>query len=249
MGYTCRMDVHDTSNFDTLFETARAQAGLTWYPWVGKDFESSSPRILVVGESHYVRNDFEKKPTIQEKIQEWQDDRTITRVCIMESCINGEWMVPTWQQLQYALAGSEQYDNLALWEHIAYYNFVQRAMDYETQTERPNEEDFAKGWETFAAVASALKPDYCVFFGVTAANFFNWRMKELGIEHKQVEPLPIISNCYPRKASVTIAGKQIPMLFMRHSGSYFSWPVWHDLLKQEMPAAAAALHAWCRAEE
>ncbi len=231
------MEEHQDTQFDSLFEQARCRSGLAWYPWVGKHYAAASPRILVIGESHY-----ENKI---EKLQQWQDAKS-TRQCIVESCVNEEWSNRTWSNMTYALVGTTVFNKCGLWEHIAYYNFVQRLMDYATQQERPNGNDFIQGWKSFISVVRTLKPDYCIFVGVSAANWFYYMMSELGVEFSPVELLSPINRTRPRKAQVVVDGKNIPLLFMRHSGRYFTWSLWHKLLQSELPEAAQTLSEWSK---
>lgn len=232
------MDRHCDNQYDSTFSTLKETTKLAWYPWVGRDYASSPSRILVIGESHYVttRDD---KPDILENIKEWENDPLVTRICVWESNIEDDWYNKTWGNLMRFLVGeNEKVDKTALWEHISYYNFVQRPMNYGgTNREQPTGEDFSQGWKSFIPVVETLNPDFCIFIGVRAANSFNGMMDCLGIEHLNIEGLPKVNKTYPRRSSVTINGKKIPLLFIRHCGKYFSWDLWHKLLLQEMPDA------------
>lgn len=234
------MEEYIDNQFDKQFEKAQQNSGLTWYPWVGKNYTACPLRVLVVGESHYDKN--------PDTIQAWQDPNG-TRECIAESCIYSGWFNRTWSNLAFTLAGTSNLKKEALWKHIAYYNFVQRVMDYATQQERPNGNDFIQGWKSFIPVIETLKPDYCIFVGVTAANFFNYSMDELKMPHTPVQGLAMINGAYPRRASISVGGKEIPILFMKHCGTRFSWSEWHSLLQTEMPNATAALRKWAKGDD
>ena len=42
-----------TESFDNEFERVK---GLTWFPWIGKNYIDSKRRIMIVAESHYVND-------------------------------------------------------------------------------------------------------------------------------------------------------------------------------------------------
>ena len=62
---------------------------LTWYPWVGKDYEDGKRRILIVGESHYIDEDIEDEGKLRE--QEVKVDKYHTRNCLYEVLVDKSW--------------------------------------------------------------------------------------------------------------------------------------------------------------
>ena len=76
----------DTS-FDSLFEgSIKEGSGLTWLPWVGKNFKNRKHKILIIAESHY--SDEVNPEKAIEDIAKWLEKKPDTRCC--------NWMSHKW---------------------------------------------------------------------------------------------------------------------------------------------------------
>lgn len=218
-------------SFDEQF---RKIDGLTWLPWVGKDYEKSERRILLIAESHYVKDDSEN---IEKAKQEWLNDETSTRQCVQECPIEKWWHNNMYANLHKALFLEDDFNAEKLWSHISFYDFVQRPMDYTIQ-ERPVEKDFLSGWEVFCKVIDIIKPTDCIFIGVKASDTFVYSMNQLKIEHSDIEYEKIDDvKTYGRTFSMPKGNQNILMAAIQHTSSFFSPPVWHDSLLKTMPKA------------
>jgi hypothetical protein len=204
-----------TTRYDTAF---RSVQGLTWLPWVGQRYFERPPqqRLLVVGESQYYKTQAER--------EERSRDPKYTRDIVSESLIHGEWTTPTLTNIPKLLFKTSDIDGFKLWGDSAYYNFIQRLMDYKQdgQPERPNGDDFAAGWRVFAEVVRVIQPSHCLFIGVQAANSYN-----LG----SVSCTQQVGRTWARVAKLEAAGKTTELIFVQHLGKYFSWSEWHDYLQ------------------
>jgi len=206
-----------TTQYDDAF---RKISGLTWLPWVGQRFFERPPhqRLLVVGESHYFRgNTPEKRQADREeylKFSHW------TKQQVSDSHIKREWTTPTLTNIPKLLFNTSEIDHPRFWGDSAYYNFVQRPMDYH-EKERPTPNDFVTGWKIFEEVVKIVQPSDCLFIGVTAANFFN-----LG----GVSLHEIIDGVRPRVAKLESAGTTTKLIFVHHLGRCKSLSQWHDYL-------------------
>ncbi|MCL2649091.1 MAG: hypothetical protein FWD61_19180 [Phycisphaerales bacterium] len=225
------------SQFDVPLTQLKAE-GLTWLPWVGKDYTSESEhRILIVGESHYAKNDEEEAQRISSE--------SYTQEVIFEYpiCDGVEWEKrnPTFDNLHKALFGASPSDlvRTTFWSSVAYYNFVQRLMRYVAPVERPSWDDGVKAWAVFERVIRILKPHLCIFIGVFAADSFDFAMNQLAIPHEPVEKHEI-GHVFGRTASITIDDHRIGLIFMQHAGKYFSWPQWNRFLLDQ---GGSPLHA------
>lgn len=222
------MDYVDTS-FNKVFDGALSH-GLKWIPWVGKEYTKADVKVLVVGESHY---------SSPEQFAYFDNRRDATQYIIWESRIpvwdSGEqgWYNRTFNGIEYTLLGTNQVANRqGLWEHLAFYNFIQRPMN--TIEERPTQRDFELGWEAFIHVVKEIQPDICVFCGVSASNYFNRKMQDLNIKHQSVR----VNSNYARTASVSMEDYDTKLVFIHHCGGrFYSWHKWHDYLRNEMPDA------------
>ena len=205
-----------TTHYDAEFGKVH---GLTWLPWVGQRFSERLPhhRLLVVGESHYFRGNTPEERQID---REGYKDSRSTRIMVAER----GWGAKTWNTLPRLLFKTTDVDLSKFWADAAYYNFIQRPMDYnqEGQPERPSPDNFAEGWKVFAEVVRILQPSQCLFIGVAAANSFN-----LGsISYSQQ-----VGRTWARVAKLELAGNTIELIFVQHLGKYFSWSQWHDYLQ------------------
>lgn len=216
-----------TTQFDKQFKLIDE---LAWRPWVGKNYEASeSPRILIVGESHYDKPD--KKYEFGETPQSWKD---YTREIILESCINNDWSASTYENVQRLLHGNSKVDRCRYWSDISYYNIVQRIMDG-TKNEQPSTQDFEQGWKAFVEVVKVLKPDHCLFIGVAASNHFNDSMTSLKQNFDGAVRMEKVGRYVPRTARIRVDDLDIPITFVKHAGSYFSWQSWRAFLQRQCP--------------
>lgn len=217
---TAKLD-ESATRYDADFQSVQ---GLTWLPWVGHRFSDRpiQQRLLVVGESHYFHgNTPEERQANREK---WLVYPQYTRDVVSESLIHREWTTPTLSNIPKLLFKTAEIDCFRLWGDSAYYNFVQRMMDYkhDRQPERPTWEDFAMGWKIFSEVVRIIQPSHCLFIGVAAANSFN--LGEAATCTQQV------GRTWARVARLDANGRNVELIFVQHLGKYFSWSQWHDYL-------------------
>lgn len=212
-----------TTPYDDAFRNVQ---GLTWLPWVGQNFSKRQPhkRLLVVGESHYFKGD---TPEMRQANREsWLTDVLSTREVALDSLIDRDWTTITLTNIPKLLFKTAEIDRSRFWGDSAYYNLVQRPMDYfqEGQPERPTWDDYVMGWKVFAEVVRIIQPSHCLFIGVTAATSFN-----LGsVSHTRQ-----VGRTWARVAKLEIAGSATELIFVQHLGKYFSWSKWHDYLQDE----------------
>ena len=250
-------DSHLDPSYDDVFSILLSN-GLSWLPWVGRDFKTSAARILIVGESHYTNvNDAAK---VGLKKSECQSNQNYTREIMAEYPLEG--LAAGWEN-NAGRSNNPTFDNLTrtllktdllaqqdlekrgkLWRQLGFYNIVQRPMDYgkDRPKERPAPEDFLNGWRLFVQIIGSLQPKTCIFIGVEASNTFNSAMQAMGIQYTPVEWGDFLNNVYTRKgASVTINGRVTNLIFLKHTSQYFSWDQWNEYLEHKMPEALASL--------
>jgi len=242
--------LHLDTSFDEKF-TALLPNGLRWLPWVGKEFRNSSGRILVVGESHYTNEGDICK--IADKKAECHSNVFYTREIVSEYPLEGYeagWKNsgdrgnnPTFDNLHRTLLKDDlllpEHKNKRsrLWSHLAFYNFIQNAMDYGgNRRERPSPDDFLRGWKLFIQLADVLHPKACIFIGVQASNSFNAAMGELSVQHKPVSIGESINGVYLRNGGeIALNDEVIKLVFIKHTSQYFSWETWSRYLESLMP--------------
>jgi hypothetical protein len=209
-----------TTRYDMEF---RSVQGLTWLPWVGQHFSRRLPhqRLLVVGESHYYKTQAER--------EERSKDPKYTRDIVSEALVNqaDEWdkKNKTLDAIPKLLFKTTEIDHPRLWGDSAYYNFVQRLMDYSSRPpEQPSPNDFITGWKVFAEVVRIIQPSHCLFIGVRAADYFN-----LGVvtKHEQLD------GVWPRVTKLEIAGTTTKLIFVHHLARCKNLSQWHDYLQAQ----------------
>ena len=109
--------------------------GLYWKPWIGRDFNNSEYRLLIVGESHYISAQNEDEYV--KKYVESKNSQSLTRDCIYESAILQDWFNNTYENTHKTLLRTNTFDREALWKNLAFYNFIPRTMDYRQLASRP----------------------------------------------------------------------------------------------------------------
>lgn len=212
----------------------RALPGLTWLPWVGADFPELPPeqRLLIVGESHYTT---EASPEmVPQRLLETIGLSTYTREIIQECPIDLEWRNPTLETVQRILLGKNAVDRAQLWRALCFFNFVQRPMTY-VGRERPNDEDWISAWSVFIDVIRVLSPSHCVFLGVEASNKMQLAWGQISVPCASMDWDEKIGNTHPRSTSITIDGRYLPILFLKHPSQFFPWEEWHEYVKESYP--------------
>jgi len=228
-----------STQYDTAFSKIQ---NLTWLPWVGSNFfqRPAHKRLLVVGESHYFKN--------QAECEERSKDTIYTRDVVSESLVDYEWTTPTLNNIPKLLfmKSSIEIDRARLWGDSAYYNFIQRPVDYNRDglPERPTPDDFITGWQTFIEVVRIIQPSHCLFIGVTAANSFNHAMSSPNLSFVPVVCTKKVGRTWARKARLEIDGTTTELCFVQHTGKYFRCSLWHDYLEADQPG----LMNWLDAE-
>jgi hypothetical protein len=220
--------------------------GLTWLPWIGKNFKNNKKRLLIVGESHYALGDNDEE--YQKRYKDATDNKTLTRECIYESPVCGEWRNNTFDNIHRVLLRSNDFDKELFWEQVAFYNFIQRLMDYRVK-ERPTWVDFYSSWKTFIELIKILKPTDCIFIGVSASNSYNQAMEELRVKYEPVKWLEGIGTAYARTATISLNDDEIKLSFIQHASKMFSWSNWNTFLSRENGETLAFLKSKVYKEE
>lgn len=233
----------DDKSFDKDFERAAEFNGLTWYPWVGAKFASAEMKILVVAESHYSsEND---KKLIAKKLAEVADDIGLTKDVVWESHVNEWWhntMVSGLHRALFKTSHLPEHGRKSLWEGIAFYNFIQRPMEYNTEVkERPSGEEFFAGWNTFVEVVKILKPEVVIFVGTTAMGCFKQALSAMNVKHEEVS-CEYANGAYSRFGWLETDNYRTALISIRHTSNFFSWPTWNDVLTRRLPKVVKYLN-------
>lgn len=148
------------------------KSGVRFLPWIGENYENGisydengiiqygtpenkGKKILVLGESHYCAD--EKDAT-----------EDLTRSVIKDFIDPDSVFEPyknTYTKFERALAGKTlvKEEQKGLWEHVVFYNYVQRPLSGARIT--PTQEDFKISETPFWKILSVLKPDLIIVLG------------------------------------------------------------------------------------
>ncbi|WP_027376204.1 hypothetical protein [Kaistella palustris] len=207
---------------------------LSWLPWIGSNYFKNTSRLLIIGESQYAKG--ETAAAFQEDLAR-VNGIDFTRNSVLQTQIQNHYKHPALDNLLKALVGNASIGKEKLWKEIAFYNFVQRVMDYSSfngkKTEQPTIADFDEGWKVFVEVVKILKPTDCIFIGVSAAMPFERMMDRLNIKRTDRTAHAKIGNTTPMSASIEIEGHTTKISFVRHSSAYFSAEEWTPFLAKQ----------------
>jgi hypothetical protein len=225
------MDDYLNKNYDRdlaqLVTNTQADTQLKWLPWVGRNYtEQSDVRLLVVAESHYY----------SESLKAHHGRADFTRKVVYECPIAAQWPNRTLGNITRLLPDSEPQEEGAPWTSIAFYNFIQRPMDY-LRKERPTWPEFYHCWEVFFNLVRVLEPTHCVFIGVSASRTFDAAAEHAEVSHSKVEWHERIGNAYGRTCAADCGFGELPIAFVQHAGTHFSWPRWRAFLQEKLPGA------------
>ena len=227
-------------SYDSEFKVV---PNLTWQPWVGTRYPklSRAKRVLVVGESHYSTEPNPKKVLEAKRVLSAAAD--YTRRVIHECPISGAWRNPTLENIARFLLGRPAKNRAGLWSELAFYNFIQRPMEYGARKERPTWNDWVLGWEVFCRVVEVLNPSHCIFIGVEAAKSFQWVMTRRAVKTLPIQKVQKVRRTWARAGGLVVGGHTVGLSFMRHCGAHFSWADWHRFLQSQCGKQLHALGA------
>ena len=220
------------------------KTNLCWLPWIGLDYFKNNKRLLIVGESQYAQGETEE--AFNEDLAR-VNGKDFTRNSIQQTQLQGHYQHLALDNLFKALFTNSAVNKEKLWKEIAFYNFVQRVMDYSSfngkKTEQPTIADFDEGWKVFVELVKILKPTDVIFIGVSAATPFERMMDQLNIKHSGRIAHDKIGNTNPVSASIEIEGHLTNISFIKHSSAYFSPDQWQPFLHKQHGAILQELHS------
>ena len=143
-----------TRVFDSEFDILKSKGGLTYFPWVGSDYQKT--RFAVVGKWHYFTDSNVKD----------SDEEYTRRIVKSEGIGNNQKIYKTVLELLFSPANLTLGDRRRFWAQCAFFNMgkTQEAPD------RPrmlNTADF----NAFYEIASVILPTHCLFVDVSLSGY------------------------------------------------------------------------------
>jgi len=220
------------NQFDEKFKNIKE---IKWKPWIGKNYiKNDKTKLLILGESHYLWEG-------EDEAFEILNSSNFTRAFIKDSGLyfdskytgntnthiirNTERVLYNQKNVSDDLKGN-------LWYSVAYMVNVQRIL--KSINERPSCGDLVEGWKSIFKVINLIKPDYILSLGVQSANCLKEAINDTDFKLINFETGDKIGNVYSRKAKIKIENNEIPIIFIQHPSSYFSWINWSDFVNFEM---------------
>lgn len=204
---------------------------LSWLPWIGSDFLNNEKRLLIVGESHYALG--ETVSDFQTDLQRHQNPN-FTRKLIEETQLQELYSYKLLDNFWQAFL-KRQPNKKEIWKNIAFYNFVQRSMDYSSfdgeKKEQPNAKDFKLGWNIFAEIIKIVRPTDCIFLSLKAAAGFGNFLVDPSVSKFEYAYPAKIGNMSPVEGFVVVDGQHVNISFIQHCSSFFSPKAWHSFLE------------------
>lgn len=232
------------TNFDEEFKKIEK---LHWLPWVGDNYFNlhNDQKLIVVGNSHYAWDEGDVDEN--EGVRLMLDKEDFTRQDVNKTGMKEGWwkegkdtIPPRVTNIEklFSIDSSDLKQKQLFWQSICYFNLIQRPLKSRKDIDKGQPQDYLNGWKVFYKVTDILKPAYCLFIGVAAANHFssdpanknNYSSDRLKSEMK----LNKTNGTYPRKMILkNNKGQLINMLFIKHTSKYFSPMLWKILMDEE----------------
>lgn len=222
------MSYIDTS-FDQQFD---ARPSLPWWPWVGRDFATSSTRTLVVGESIYEWSE-EDRATFEKRYEQKSGLRETHRRHAMAFDRNSPY-VRNIERAVFGRSRPQESQKLGFWTSVAYHNLVLEALPSRKRKHRPTLAHFVKGWEEVLELCELLSVEQILVYGVSSAYALREVCKSRALPCTVQKSGAAVSNCRPRIGVVQTRERNIKLVFIRHPSEYFSWEGWSPIIRSNL---------------
>jgi len=207
------------------------ELNLPWLPWIGKDFDNSDIKMMILGESTYNWN-----PNDIEILKRINNSNHL-RVLHQNHAINSKSKSPYVRNIEraiYQIQRPRNENKLNLWNKVVYHNLVLRYMP--TRKSRPTYDDYKIGWEKYLLIIKILYIDECLVYGLEAKkyNALIEVLKYEKIEFKYFKLLTKVGRSYPRVIEFKIDDLTHKILFISHPSSFFSWRKWGRVIRENL---------------
>ena len=199
-------------------------------PWIGKVYESGGifgKKVLVVGESHYCDKDICPEcgnPEHGEKCAKFTTD--VVNSYLSEDENNGRWTA-TFKKFEKSMVGHDTTPNESheIWDSIAFYNFLQRAMNGPRQAGAYA--DYENSEPAFWDVMEELQPEVMIAWGVTRM-YDNMPGGNAWSSEEDI----VVDGYHIRNGWYTLkSGKRVRAIWVYHPSAGYSWDWWHKVIK------------------
>lgn len=199
-------------------------------PWIGKDYRSGGifgKKILVLGEAHLCGADC-KECGVVEKAEECADFTTKAVSDYLGGCTL-PW-TNTYRKFERSLVNHETDldESRTIWHSVAFYNYLQRAMD-KPRHQTGDATDHEAAEAAFFETLDELHPDLVIVWGKR----LYWLLPE-GNRWREDEPLVIDEYEVPTGYYRLSDGTETRVLWVYHPSTGYSWDWWHKVIRTEL---------------
>ena len=205
--------------------------GLIHFPWIGRDYPNNKTKILILGDSHYAEDEDERERCKTEK----NYTRGILNVAVNQDDI--------WSMFKglYSLFGVTPYSaENALWNKVAFCNFVQEPM--KRRDAKPTSKNYRRAWLCLLDLIDIIKPDICLFIGIrgwVSNGYINLENRGYcSLAYDTVR----INGYTPWRATIsTKNGVNTRAIAIHHTSQRFTPEKWRDYLLLREPLLFSSL--------
>ena len=166
------METYDyTSEYDAHFA---GSAYIKFYPFVGKKYSSAVPKIMVLGESHYIDPNLAITDGV---LKEWADDIAATRYVLVDDYFGElksdgthpyQW-VRGYRNTAAMITGQDYHRSDFIWDSLSFYNFFQIYVGKGSNgKEYINETAIENSRKAYFEVINILQPNLIIAWGTGA---------------------------------------------------------------------------------
>ena len=199
----------------TEFDNQFSKNNVLYYPWVGQSYKNTTPKVLVVGESHYYDSDCEKD---EFKKNEIDKNHYFTRECYKEQ-------FDVFKNIQ-AVLSNNLIQNEFIADKIAFYNFFTKCIGYGARDKQFEKKYLEETRQNFFKILTILTPNIVIVLG--KSKMWDWmplnacEINGYAYYYKQYPNSKIIHIMHPsaQKSNLCDTSKEIKSFFENNGFFY-----------------------------
>lgn len=217
---------HLDLSYDAQFA---GRQSLRWLPWVGKDYAQSAVKTMVLGESVYEWNP--AKGSAAKLFAEPSGLRVLHRNCAMDFKREAKY-VRNIERAIFQVTRPKPEQKSRVWTSVVYHDLVLELLA--SRKHRPKPKQFNVGWREVFDLWGILGIEQCLVYGVQSSNELKAACEALSLPCTAKKLNIKVGQCTPRFGAVTVNGKEVRLLFVRHPSLCFSWKKWGPIIREKL---------------
>ena len=165
-----------------LDKELRKSSFIKFFPFIGKKYKSIFPKIMILGESHYIDPNIPEEEITEELLEEWNSDKYSTRYVFLDEYFPGirENGTHPYQHIRcyrYTAAmitGKDYHKSDYIWDYLSFYNFFQINVGKGSKgKEYINERSIENSRRAYFDAINILKPELVIAWG-NSRLYYEW---------------------------------------------------------------------------